>query len=191
MPQYISVLYPQTIPETGDCSWNGVKTRLMGVQIYLPKGVCLLKVTGRKTALYTVYEREKERKRIQGLQTRERKHDIWKPRVLIPRDAYKQPFLVAFAKPRKRIRGISFVKPVLCFLLGNSPASEFYMPTFRNTLFHLHRLMLLDNSPASEFSTPTFRNTLFHLHRLMLLDNSSASEFSMPTFRNPLSVPSS
>jgi len=27
---------------------------------------------------------------------------------------------------------------VLCFLLGNSPASEFYIPTFRNTLFHLH-----------------------------------------------------
>jgi hypothetical protein len=25
------------------------------------------------------------------------------------------------------------------FLLGNSPASEFYMPTFRNPLFHLHR----------------------------------------------------
>jgi hypothetical protein len=28
---------------------------------------------------------------------------------------------------------------VVCFLLGNSPGSEFYMPTFRNTLFHLHR----------------------------------------------------
>jgi len=28
---------------------------------------------------------------------------------------------------------------VVCFLLGNSPASEFYMPTFRNNLFHLHR----------------------------------------------------
>jgi len=28
---------------------------------------------------------------------------------------------------------------VVCFLLGNSPASEFYMQTFRNTLFHLHR----------------------------------------------------
>ena len=27
----------------------------------------------------------------------------------------------------------------VCFLLGDSPASEFYMPTFRNTLFHLHR----------------------------------------------------
>jgi len=23
---------------------------------------------------------------------------------------------------------------VVCFLLGDSPASEFYMPTFRNTL---------------------------------------------------------
>jgi len=28
---------------------------------------------------------------------------------------------------------------VVCFLLGDSPASEFYKPTFRNTLFHLHR----------------------------------------------------
>ena len=28
---------------------------------------------------------------------------------------------------------------VVCFLLGNSRASEFYMPTFRNTLSHLHR----------------------------------------------------
>jgi len=28
---------------------------------------------------------------------------------------------------------------VVCFLLGNSPASECYMPTFRNTLLHLHR----------------------------------------------------
>jgi hypothetical protein len=25
--------------------------------------------------------------------------------------------------------------------LGNSPASEFYMPTFRNNLFHLYRLV--------------------------------------------------
>ena len=31
------------------------------------------------------------------------------------------------------------LRAVLCFLLGNSPASEFYMPTFRNTLFHLQR----------------------------------------------------
>ena len=31
------------------------------------------------------------------------------------------------------------VPHVVCFLLGNSPASEFCVPTFRNTLFHLHR----------------------------------------------------
>ena len=29
--------------------------------------------------------------------------------------------------------------PLYCFLLGNSPVSEFYMPTFQNSLFHLHR----------------------------------------------------
>jgi len=28
---------------------------------------------------------------------------------------------------------------VICFLLGNSPASEIYIPTFRNAQFHLHR----------------------------------------------------
>jgi hypothetical protein len=28
---------------------------------------------------------------------------------------------------------------ILCFLLGNSPASEFYISTFRNTLFQLHK----------------------------------------------------
>jgi len=27
----------------------------------------------------------------------------------------------------------------VCFLLGDSPAYGFYTPTFRNTLFHLHR----------------------------------------------------
>jgi len=27
----------------------------------------------------------------------------------------------------------------VCFILGDSPAAEFYMPTFRNTLFHIHR----------------------------------------------------
>jgi len=28
---------------------------------------------------------------------------------------------------------------VVCLLLGDSSASEFYIPTFRNTLLHLHR----------------------------------------------------
>jgi hypothetical protein len=29
---------------------------------------------------------------------------------------------------------ISYLKNVVCFLLGNSPASEFYVPTFWNTV---------------------------------------------------------
>jgi hypothetical protein len=37
------------------------------------------------------------------------------------------------------ISNFCLVLYVVCFLLYNSPASEFYMPTFRNTLFHLHR----------------------------------------------------
>ena len=32
---------------------------------------------------------------------------------------------------------------VVCFLMGNSTASEFYMPTFRNTLFHLHKQVVV------------------------------------------------
>jgi hypothetical protein len=46
----------------------------------------------------------------------------------------------------ENVRPLSFlisnfrrVLNVVCFLLGDSPASEFYIPTFRNTLFHLHR----------------------------------------------------
>ena len=34
---------------------------------------------------------------------------------------------------------MNFIRILICFLLGDSPASEFYTPTFRNTLFHLHR----------------------------------------------------
>jgi hypothetical protein len=45
-------------------------------------------------------------------------------------------------KPSSEIFLISKFRRVLyvvCFLMGNSPASEFYMPTFRNTLFRLYR----------------------------------------------------
>jgi hypothetical protein len=45
---------------------------------------------------------------------------------------------------------------VVCFLLGNTPASKFYVPTFRNTLFHLHRQVRMKNSsyvPAYEDGT--------------------------------------
>jgi len=43
---------------------------------------------------------------------------------------------------------ISNFRPVLNvvrFLLGISPASEFYMPTFRNALFHLQRRIGVKN----------------------------------------------
>ena len=40
------------------------------------------------------------------------------------------------------------------FLLGDSPASEFYMPTFRNTLSYLHR----SYSETSAYTTQTPEN---------------------------------
>jgi len=48
---------------------------------------------------------------------------------------------------------------VVSFLLGNSPAYEFYLPTFRSTLlFHLHGQVGI-NFICRHFGT------LFHLHR--------------------------
>jgi len=34
----------------------------------------------------------------------------------------------------KKMHSINNIKSVVCFLLGNSPASEFYVPKFRNTI---------------------------------------------------------
>ena len=53
------------------------------------------------------------------------------------------------------------LKAVVCFLLGNSPASEFYMPTFRNTLFYLHRrigVVILHLSAYEDGTDRVFRN---------------------------------
>jgi len=55
----------------------------------------------------------------------------------------------------------NFKKLVFCFLLGNSPASEFYMPTFRNTLFHLHRRVGTCPSMKLEQSVPKRRHIKF------------------------------
>ena len=46
---------------------------------------------------------------------------------------------------------------VVCFLLGNSPASEFYMPKFLNTLFHLHMGVVM----KMEQSVPKRRHIKF------------------------------
>jgi len=51
---------------------------------------------------------------------------------------------------------ISNFRPVLnvvCFLLGNPPASELYIPTFRNILFHFHRQVGMKYLPAYEDGT--------------------------------------
>jgi hypothetical protein len=44
------------------------------------------------------------------------------------------------------ISNIRLALNAVCLLLNNSPASEFYMLTFRNTLFHLHRLVSMNNN---------------------------------------------
>ena len=41
---------------------------------------------------------------------------------------------------------------LVCFLLGNFPGCEIYVPTFRNSLFHLHRPMKMEQTECSETS---------------------------------------
>jgi hypothetical protein len=48
---------------------------------------------------------------------------------------------------------------VLCFLLGNSLASEFYMATFRKTMFHLL------NRPAYEDGTECSETSAYKIQR--------------------------
>ena len=45
----------------------------------------------------------------------------------------------------------------VCFLLGNSPVSEFYMPTFRNTIFvpSSYPAMKMEQTECSETSAYT------------------------------------
>ena len=52
------------------------------------------------------------------------------------------------------ISNFRLVLNVVCCLLGNFPASEFYMPTFRNTLFHLNTNlpMKMERKECSETS---------------------------------------
>jgi hypothetical protein len=90
---------------------------------------------------------------------------------------------------------------VLCFLMGNSPASELYMPTFRNTLFHLHRqvdvewlglrnvgvfirekvchppsywIRLFSSQTVSRINTPTFLNLIHSTPTCLWIWNSQS-----------------
>jgi len=50
------------------------------------------------------------------------------------------------------ISNFRHVLNVVCFLLGNSQAPEFYMPTFRNTLLHFHGPMKMEQTACSKTS---------------------------------------
>jgi hypothetical protein len=62
--------------------------------------------------------------------------------------------------------GLRLMCTVVCFLLGNSPVSEFYMPMFQNTLFHLHRKIGMNFIPTclwrwNRQSVPKLRHIKF------------------------------
>ena len=63
---------------------------------------------------------------------------------------------------------------VVCFLLGNSPASEVYMPTFRNTLFHLHFSFLVHST---------------HIYLPMKIEQTECSETSAYKIQSPGNYP--
>ena len=67
-------------------------------------------------------------------------------------------------------------KNVLCFLLGNYQASGVYMPTFRKTLFHLHRQV-----DVSRIST--------HIYLPMKMEQTECSERSAYKIQMPGSYP--
>ena len=74
----------------------------------------------------------------------------------------------------------------MCFLLGNSPASEFYKPTFRNTLFHLHRWVGMKNDWGWEMlgylEGKTFTTSvILHTHLPMKMEQTGCSETSAYT----------
>ena len=60
------------------------------------------------------------------------------------------------------------------FFWGNSPASEFYMPTFRNILFHLHRQVGVES---------------FYTYLLVKMEQTECSETSAYKIQAPGNYP--
>jgi hypothetical protein len=106
-----------------------------------------------------------------------RKNVQWEPGLYMWTDGQARRNLISNFYP---------VMDVIFFILGDSPTSEFYAPTFRNTIFRLRRWCKQEGSPTSECYAPTFRNTFFRFRRWCKQEGSSASEFYAPTFRNTL-----
>jgi hypothetical protein len=78
---------------------------------------------------------------------------------------------------------VTNITTVVFFLLGDSPASEFYVPTFRNTLFHLHRWCKLEEYPSN--LVPVF--LLFT--SLMNMEQTECSETSAHKIQTPVNHP--
>jgi hypothetical protein len=97
---------------------------------------------------------------------------------------------------------------VVCFLLGNSLASKFYMPTFWNTLSHLHRQVGMKDNKVEKYesiytgerfgsnqtflriNTPTFLNLVIlrtYLH--MEMKQTECSETSAYKIQTPGNYP--
>jgi hypothetical protein len=70
---------------------------------------------------------------------------------------------------------------VVFFLLGDSSASEFYVPTFRNILsVPCVLFFILVDSTASEFYVPTFRNIMSGPCVLFFLLGDSTQQHRLP-----------
>jgi len=67
---------------------------------------------------------------------------------------------------------------LVCFLLGNSQASEFYMPTFRNTLFHLHMRLVTKNEVM-----------ILHIYPPMKMEQTQCSETSAYKIQTQVNYP--
>jgi hypothetical protein len=56
-------------------------------------------------------------------------------------------FQTILSENYEKLKALTFFY-VVCFLLGNSPASEVYMPTFRNALLPLHMQVGILHTPT-------------------------------------------
>jgi len=76
----------------------------------------------------------------------------------------------------------------VCFLLGNSPASEFYMSTFRNTHKILARKFSSQN--FSRINTPIFSNlVILHTYSPVKMEQTEYSEMSANKIQTPGNYP--
>jgi hypothetical protein len=80
--------------------------------------------------------------------------------------------------PALLISKFRLVLNVVRFLLGNSQASEFYMPTFRNTLFHLHRQVGMKNVELINFGVLLREKVWPHILHTYLPINTEQAECS-------------